>query len=330
MASSVLVVLGIAILLAASVNAQVNSTHLSESFYNTKCPGGVQAVTNVIINAVKADRRFAAGLLRLHFHDCFVRGCDASVLLFSTPGNKAEKDAHPNLSLQGFSVIDQAKAAVEKICPGVFSCSDILALAARDAVSFIGGPKWKVPLGRRDGLVSKDTEAVTFLPSDKASYKGLVSNFAVQGLNENDLVVLSGAHTIGLTFCKAVTPRIYNFPGSPTGADPYLNKTFVTEKRTLCPNTPSALNRFLPLDTSKGGQTFDLQYYFNVLDHKAILKSDDAIISNFKGFSKVLDLIKSPQSKFFTEFGLAMEKMGRIGVLTGTQGQIRKKCAVKN
>ncbi|KAL2635848.1 hypothetical protein R1flu_007327 [Riccia fluitans] len=323
MASSRIIFLGMALLLAAHASAQ-----LSESFYNTKCPGGVQAVQNVVTSAVRSDRRNAAGLLRLHFHDCFVRGCDGSVLLASTPGTTAEKDAGPNKSLQGFAIIDQAKAALEKTCPGVFSCADILALAARDAISFIGGPKWKVPLGRRDGSVSLASEAVSNLPGDKFSYSQLISNFGSKGLSETDMVALSGAHTIGLTFCSKVTPRLYNFPGSSTGADPYLNTTFVTSERKVCPNTASARNNFLLMDRTRGGQTFDVNYYNNVLSHSAVFKSDDALISTSSGRSKVIKFASS-QSTFFSSFASAMEKMGRVGVLTGTKGKIRTQCSRK-
>ncbi|KAL3684294.1 hypothetical protein R1sor_002316 [Riccia sorocarpa] len=323
--SSSLVLAGVFLVLAVAANAQ-----LSESFYARTCPGGVAAVRNVVVNAVRNDRRFAAGLLRLHFHDCWVRGCDGSVLLNSNSRGTAEKDAGPNLSLQGFGIIDQAKAALERTCPGVFSCADILALAARDAVSFIGGPNWKVPLGRRDGTVSRASEANAQLPQTSMSFSQLASNFASKGLSESDLILLSGAHTIGLTHCNAITPRLYNFPGSRDGADPSLNKTFVSEKRRVCPNTRAAANNFVNLDSSRGGQTFDTNYYQNVLNHKATFRSDDALISVSRGRNLVRAIASGSQSRFFSEFGSSMEKMGRIGVLTGRNGQIRRICSRTN
>ena len=65
-----------------------------------------------------------------------LQGCDASILLDRVGTDQAEKDARPNLSVSGYQEINDIKAKIEQACPGVVSCADILALAARDAVSF--------------------------------------------------------------------------------------------------------------------------------------------------------------------------------------------------
>ncbi|RWV99645.1 hypothetical protein GW17_00037439 [Ensete ventricosum] len=141
--------------------------------------------------ATANDNTVPAALLRMHFHDCFVRGCDASVLLNSKGNNTAEKDGPPNISLHAFYVIDNAKKAVEKLCPGVVSCADILALAARDAVALSGGPKWEVPKGRKDGRVSKASES-TQLPAPTLDFSQLKQSFSQRGLSTKDLVALTG------------------------------------------------------------------------------------------------------------------------------------------
>lgn len=71
-----------------------------------------------------------------------MQGCDASVLLDDTETFTGEKTAGANAnSLRGYEVIDSIKSEVENICPGVVSCADILALAARDSVVAVSEEK---------------------------------------------------------------------------------------------------------------------------------------------------------------------------------------------
>lgn len=72
--------------------------------------------------------------INIHGVNVIEQGCDGSVLL---EGPNSEKTSSPNFSLRGFEYVDAAKAALEAQCPGVVSCADILAFAARDAVELV-------------------------------------------------------------------------------------------------------------------------------------------------------------------------------------------------
>ncbi|OMO73271.1 Plant peroxidase [Corchorus capsularis] len=109
---------------------------LSSSFYDSTCPDASTIVRSKIEEALQSDSRIAASLLRLHFHDCFVDGCEASLLLDNSDTIQSEKDALPNNnSARGFDVVDNIKAELEKACPMTVSCADLLALAAQASVS---------------------------------------------------------------------------------------------------------------------------------------------------------------------------------------------------
>ncbi|KAK0608729.1 hypothetical protein LWI29_035110 [Acer saccharum] len=131
-----LLVLGVFRVCSAYGDGDGNVAGLRLNFYAKSCPTAEIIVKGIILSRVPTNPTLPAKLLRMHFHDCFVRGCDASVLLNAVNNVPAEKDSIPNASLSGFDVIDDIKTVIENRCPGVVSCADILALAARDAVSF--------------------------------------------------------------------------------------------------------------------------------------------------------------------------------------------------
>nr|CAB3465179.1 unnamed protein product [Digitaria exilis] len=154
------------VLLLALAVAAHGYHQLSSTFYDGSCPDAHDVVRRVIKDARVSDPRIPASLIRLHFHDCFVNGCDGSLLLDEDlPAIQTEKDVPANnKSARGFDVVDDIKAALEESCPGIVSCADILALAAEISVELAGGPRWEVLLGRRDGTTTNIASAKN-LPS---------------------------------------------------------------------------------------------------------------------------------------------------------------------
>ncbi|XWS53692.1 hypothetical protein CRYUN_Cryun10bG0022300 [Craigia yunnanensis] len=299
---------------------------LRRNFYEKSCPLAEHIVQSITWKRVATNSTLPAKFLRMHFHDCFVRGCDASVLLDSTANNSAEKDAIPNQSLAGFDVIDEIKSQLEKTCPGVVSCADILALAARDSVSFqFRRPLWEVPTGRRDGSISRSSEALANIPSPFFNFTTLKQSFANKSLTVQDLVVLSGGHTIGVGHCNFFSNRLYNFTGK-GDADPSLNSKYAAFLKNKCQSL-SDNTTIVEMDP-ESSLSFDNNYFSILKQNKGLFISDAALLTD-KGSSNVVDEMLNSNT-FFVEFKKSMVRMGAIEVLTGSSGEIRKKCTVIN
>ncbi|GLJ14593.1 hypothetical protein SUGI_0236310 [Cryptomeria japonica] len=300
---------------STSVNAQ-----LSANFYAKSCPQLLSTVKAAVKKAVANEKRMGASLLRLHFHDCFVNGCDGSILLDDSSTLTGEKTAVPNLnSARGFDVIDNIKTQVEKVCSGVVSCADILTIAARDSVVELGGPSWTVPLGRRDSRTASKSGANNNIPPPTSSLSNLMSKFQAQGLSTKEMVALAGGHTIGQARCTSFRAHIYN--------DSNIVKTYATSLQAKCPRSGSD-NNLSPLDLQTP-TVFENNYYKNLQNQKGLLHSDQQLFNGGSTDSQV-KTYSSNQNAFFNDFAAAMVKMGNIKPLTGSSGEIRKNCRKPN
>ncbi|KAM0845503.1 hypothetical protein ACQ4PT_056327 [Festuca glaucescens] len=282
---------------------------LSPSFYARSCPTLQLIVRATMLKALLTERRMGASLLRLHFHDCFVQGCDGSILLDDVGSFVGEKTAFPNVnSVRGYEVIDEIKKNVELVCPGVVSCADIAALAARDGTFLLGGPSWAVPLGRRDSTTASLNEANADLPLPSLNLDQLIKAFGKKQLSPRDLTALSGAHTIGFSQCVNFRDHIYNG----TNIDP----AFATLRKRNCPAVaPAGDSNLAPFDMQTQ-LVFDNAYYRNLVAKRGLLHSDQELFNGASQDALVQQYVANP-SLFASDFVAAMIKMGNIGPLTG-------------
>ncbi|KAJ1422908.1 Secretory peroxidase [Sesbania bispinosa] len=273
---------------------------------------GFDIVKSVVKSAIAKERRIGASIVRLFFHDCFVDGCDGSLLLDDTSSFRGEKTARPNNnSLRGFEVIDAIKSKVEAACPGVVSCADILTISSRDSVLI-------VKFGRRDSRTANFTAANNgVIPAPTSNLSNLISTFQAQGLSAKDMVALSGAHTIGKARCTTFRDHIYN--------DSNIDRSFAKTRQRNCPRTSGSGDNNLAVLDFRTSTHFDNNYYKNLIIKRGLLHSDQQLFNG--GSTDSLVRTYSQNSKAFdSDFVTAMIKMGNIKPLTGSKGEIRKNC----
>ncbi|KAG4939241.1 hypothetical protein AAZX31_16G119300 [Glycine max] len=298
--------------------------YLYPQFYDYSCPQVQHIVKSVLAKYVAEQPRLAASILRLHFHDCFVKGCDASLLLDSSVNIISEKGSNPNRnSARGFEVVDAIKAELERKCPSTVSCADILTLAARDSVVLTGGPSWEVPLGRRDSLGASISGSNNNIPAPNNTFQTILTKFNLQGLDLVDLVALSGGHTIGNARCTTFKQRLYNQSGNGE-PDSTLDQYYAATLRNRCPSSGGDQNLFF-LDYATPYK-FDNSYFTNLLAYKGLLSSDQVLFTMNQESAELVKLYAERNDIFFEQFAKSMIKMGNISPLTNSKGEIRENC----
>ncbi|PHT60374.1 hypothetical protein CQW23_02737 [Capsicum baccatum] len=294
---------------------------LREGFYQKTCPQAEEIIRNGLVRVMQNNSKIVAAIPRLFFHDCFVNGCDGSILLDTTPsGAEIEKSAGQNgITVKGYELIDEIKLELEKNCPGIVSCSDILAYLSRDAFVASGLPHYEVSGGRRDGMESLEENVADNIPVPDDSVDLMIELFNRKGLNAEDLVVLIGAHSIGVAHCFNFLYRMDD-PEKAKMVEPRLGNVM----RFTCTNQLSTL----AFDAATQYK-MDSVYYKQLLMNRGLLESDQILAQDIRTRGLVQQF-NNDEIGWFDKFGKAMNKLGAVEVLTGNQGQIRKQCRAVN
>ncbi|EEE54386.1 hypothetical protein OsJ_01403 [Oryza sativa Japonica Group] len=283
---------------------------LKVGYYDDKCSGVEDVVKSHVIKAIILNRGNGAALVRLIFHDCFVRGCDGSVLLDASGVNpRPEKVAPVSIGLEGFDILQEIKADLERRCPGVVSCADILIFAARDASSILsnGRVRFDVPAGRLDGLVSSANEAQAELPEPTFTIRQLIDSFARKNFTVEELVVVSGAHS-----CS-------RGGGRPAVVNNARDEDLATVARFM----PAFVGKLRPVSA------LDNTYYRNNLDKVVNFNSDWQLLTQDEARGHVHEYADNA-ALWDHDFAASLLKLSKLPMPAGSKGEIRNKCSSIN
>ena len=127
---------------------------------------------------------------------------------------------------------------------------------------------------------------------------------------------------------KFIVDRLYDFNGT-GNPDPTLNTTYLQSLQVICPDGgPGSDLTNLDLTTP---DTLDSSYYSNLQLQNGLLQSDQELLSaNDTDIVAIVNSFTSNQTFFFENFAASMIKMASIGVLTGSDGEIRTQCNFVN
>ncbi|KMT08450.1 hypothetical protein BVRB_6g141270 [Beta vulgaris subsp. vulgaris] len=300
-------------------------SRLKVGFYKGLCPNKIVDVEALITAKVQQefvkDPTILPALLRMQFHDCFVHGCDASILI---NGSSSEKTAGPNLTVRGYELIDALKDVAEAQCPNVVSCADIIAIATKEVIKLGGGQGYLVQTGRRDGLISNAQDVN--LPNPFGSVSQSISAFRSKNFTTEEMVILLGCHTVGISHCVFFEDRLYQ---GTSQFDANMNSTLREQLIPVCPQGAGS-NNFTNLDQNpQSSNTVDNSFFDQIVKQRGIIPIDQALARDSQTKEFVEQLAQNPNI-FTTRLSTVMIKLQALDVLTGNQGQIRKVCSKFN
>jgi peroxidase len=283
-----------------------------------------------------------------------LQGLDGSVLLTKTPFNTTigpastftgptEQGSPSNGGLRGLEVIEEIRTKLaEKNITKNCSCADAVVFAAREAAYVLskGAIKYAIEgTGRKDGVVSKADEPGKFLPGPTYSFGELVTNFSAKGFNWKELVVLSGAHCIGVSHLPAVADRF--LPNATTQIDPQYKVAILAEtENATSPEFENNIRDMTKVRDSVGYKAnkvdlnavgvLDNSYYNANLQNMVPFTSDWTLRTD-TGAEGLMETYRDKAAEWNQAFSAAMTKLSNTLKAEGTiEKGIRKKCSETN
>lgn len=127
---------------------------------------------------------------------------------------------------------------------------------------------------------------------------------------------------MGFSHCDKFSNRIYNFsPRNPV--DPTLNRTYATQLQGMCPRN---VDPRIAIDMDPATpRKFDNVYFKNLIEGKGLFTSDQVLFTDSRSKGTVNQWASNPKA-FNDAFITAITKLGRVGVKTGRNGNIRFDC----
>ncbi|KAF0891610.1 hypothetical protein E2562_010596 [Oryza meyeriana var. granulata] len=203
---------------------------------------------------------------------------------------------------------------------------------------------YAVKTGRKDGVVSSAAAADATLPESTFEVSQLKDNFAKKNFTTEELVVLSGAHAVGISHLSSFKDRLNSTTATPIDGryaaalakdvealKGQQNTTDPTELFNIRDKSADFQNASgfdaTGVDTTAVG-VLDNSFYHATTQNMVLLKSDWVLRTDGNA-SISLSVFRDNATKWEKEFAAAMAKLSKLPA-EGTRFEIRKNCRATN
>jgi len=270
-----------------------------------------------LVKELVAEKSCGPILIRTAWHDSGTFDKSRSHLAFPEAGGAIgsirtdhEINAGPNAGLK--KAIQVYLTPIKDQVPEV-SWADLMQLASATSVESMGGPKIPMKYGRVDGVPQNPAPAPFGLPDALPPFGGPLRNkgdpaehlryvFYKYGMDDKDIVALSGAHTVG----RAFKDRSGTVQEDSRGGTAYTKRGAPNLKGSLTGGGRSWTKNWLIFDNS----------YFADMgngDSEIVTFPTDKVLMDDPGFKPHFENFKTSENAFFAAYAESHRKLSELG-----------------